>query len=104
MNREGIKKHRVVFDAWLDGAEVEYQGSDGRWHLSHAGPNWCSTIEYRVKPEPETREVWANVFPECEITYHSKFTADACAGESRVACVKTTITFTPGEGLDGGDS
>jgi len=54
MTREGIKKHLTEFQAWLDGAEIEFKGlSSGKWVLDK-DPTWSLGLEYRVKPfEPK---------------------------------------------------
>ena len=48
MTRKGIKKHWETFQAWLDGAEIEYKNING-WH-DISNPNWDYVVEYRVKP------------------------------------------------------
>ncbi|KKN77922.1 hypothetical protein LCGC14_0354870 [marine sediment metagenome] len=104
MDREGIKKHRAVFDAWLDGAEVETKySSQHAWHYT-GQPDFVKHTEYRVKPVPETREVWVNVYPHrhSDQAYVTRNGANLGALEDRIACVPVTITFTPGEGLDHG--
>jgi len=47
MSREGVKKHWKVFEAWLNGAEVEYKNAYG-WHDASI-PVWDEDVEYRVK-------------------------------------------------------
>ena len=54
MSREGIIKHREVFDRWLEGAEIEYFNTGtrkGRWLNSPPSPSWHTCTEYRVKPK-----------------------------------------------------
>jgi hypothetical protein len=48
---------------------------------------------------PETRKVWVNVYDGIMNGHNSKERADIEASFCRIACVETTITFTPGEGL-----
>ncbi len=105
MDREGIKKHRAVFDAWLDGAKIQCRSEGGDfWWPTDDPPAWDYDTEYRVKPEPETREMWANVYPENIVLSRTQTYANTVAGTHRIACIPVTITFAPGEGLDGGDS
>ena len=56
MNKAGIIKHKAVFDAWLEGAEIQYkvQGANA-WHdfvanSTYPEPLWLVSLEYRVKP------------------------------------------------------
>ena len=47
---EGIKKHREVFNAWLDGAEVERSiDGKGSWVTLYE-PTFYADYHYRVKP------------------------------------------------------
>lgn len=48
MNREGIKKHKDVFDAWIDGATVQ-TFYDGGWNDVY-GPGFYEDSDYRIKP------------------------------------------------------
>ena len=52
MNREGILKHKKVFDAWLAGAKIQYRSSiHGEWQDNYTDkPNWNNNTEYRVTP------------------------------------------------------
>lgn len=56
MNREGIKKHKKVFDQWLDGAEVEVKPKRGAWGLTDS-PLWAERQQYRAKPKQWTQYV-----------------------------------------------
>jgi hypothetical protein len=57
MNKEGILKHKKVFDAWLEGAEIQYRVfSNGEWE-DVFNPLWNSNTEYRVKPALTELEV-----------------------------------------------
>lgn len=51
MCKEGILKHKVVFDAWLNGADIQYRdkGVDEEWY-NIKNPSWSLCAEYRVKP------------------------------------------------------
>ncbi len=108
MDREGIKKHKAVFDAWLDGAKIEVRYPGNVWIPAGGTGNtseFSYGLEYRVKPEPKTREVWVNVYSGFDEIYRNPKTAHANITGGCIACaVPVTITFTPGEGLDGGDS
>jgi hypothetical protein len=57
MNKEGIKKHKAVFDAWLDGAEIQARDPGdrelNRW-VDIEFPTWLTQVDYRVKPKPVT--------------------------------------------------
>jgi len=105
MNREGIKKHKVVFDAWLDGAEVEYSFAPGtdKWRSVVGEPLWHSYLEYRIKPTPKTITRWTNVYPSptrAMALYLNKREATISSCKDRIACVPVTITYTEGEGLE----
>lgn len=46
-------KHAAVIKAWADGAEIEYRYLPrDEWRSCKHAPAWCSSTEYRVKPEP----------------------------------------------------
>lgn len=55
MTREGIAKHRTVFDAWMNGAEVQEWipfttiYSDGDW-CDNTTPCFDQDQRYRIKP------------------------------------------------------
>jgi len=52
MNKEGILKHKEVFDAWLEGAEIQYKVfTNGEWEdVKDFDPSWNPNTRYRVKP------------------------------------------------------
>ena len=61
-----------------------------------AMPSWHKSLEYRRKPQPR----WFNVYRLTDseglfltppVGLSSKAIADACAGKSRVACIKLTL-------------
>lgn len=52
MTRDGIIKHRKVFNAWLDGKTIEYHLRGSTTWMLAVDPKWYTDIEYRVKPEP----------------------------------------------------
>lgn len=49
MTREGILKHKEIFDAWLDGAEIEYFCIVNKKWFATKNPAWNLNIEYRIK-------------------------------------------------------
>jgi len=49
MNREGIKKHKEVFKAWLEGAEIEYRCENREGWEEVDPPGWYISTNYRVK-------------------------------------------------------
>lgn len=59
-------RHAELIKAWADGAEIEWQASNGKWMLDKE-PNWSYPDgRYRIKPEPKpdviaytTYEHWA---------------------------------------------
>lgn len=104
MTREGILKHKEVFDAWLEGAEVEcFDDSPSQlgWFLC-PHPDFLLGARYRVKPQSQTRMTWVNIYPEEQVfyAYSSRKAADQGEGTQRIACVPVTITWTEGEGLE----
>lgn len=51
MDRECIKKHKDVFEAWIGGKEIEfYSEEDSKWKPCNS-PEWIKNCEYRIKPE-----------------------------------------------------
>ena len=45
-------KHAELIKAWADGAEIEIESpKDGKWYPSV--PDWLTTWNYRIKPEPK---------------------------------------------------
>jgi hypothetical protein len=42
-------KHAELIKAWADGAEIEFQDSEGVWGVGI--PKWNPDAEYRIKPE-----------------------------------------------------
>jgi hypothetical protein len=54
MDKEGIKKHKTVFDAWLDGAEVEVKYCDEAGWLPCDEPMFLSDYDYRVRVIPNS--------------------------------------------------
>jgi hypothetical protein len=50
MTREGYNKHKEVFEAWLDGKQIQILGENGQWIDSLADVKWKEHKEYRVKP------------------------------------------------------
>ncbi len=43
-------KHKDVIIRWAKGAEIEVRAFGGRWIVTES-PDWCRSLEYRVKPE-----------------------------------------------------
>ena len=51
MTKEGILKHKEVFDAWLDGAEVQfYHKSKEKWIDIDGTPSFVFDESFRIKP------------------------------------------------------
>lgn len=50
-------KHAEVIKAWADGAEIECWDRDFPEWIDSPFPNWCSYLEYRVKPQPKKYKV-----------------------------------------------
>ena len=51
MDRECIKKHKDVFEAWLQGKEIEYRAlSIDEWKTIDS-PKFVGNLQYRIKPE-----------------------------------------------------
>ncbi len=60
LNKEVVKKYKKEFDAWLDGASIQFKdSSDIEWRTFT--PSWSSTVgEYRIRPK--RIEEWLNVY------------------------------------------
>ena len=50
MIREGILKHKEVFDAWLNGEEIQFSLSNDMEWIDIKNPSWVIELIYRVKP------------------------------------------------------
>ena len=48
MTREGLLKHKELFNKWLDGAEIQFLSNSNEW-IDLNNPSWDENIEYRVK-------------------------------------------------------
>ncbi len=46
MTREGYNKHKEVFEAWLDGKQIQILGENGQWIDSLADIKWKVPKEY----------------------------------------------------------
>ena len=102
MTPEGYLKHKdtPAFAAWLEGVEIEYLNTCGWCEFLGASPGWHENTEYRVKPTPQTIQIWVNIYPFAEVAaYFSRGCADNAARLDRIACVPVTVTYTNGEGL-----
>jgi len=101
MNKEGILKHREVFNAWLDGAEIQF-GGDPWCDVHENNPSWNPYKMYRVKPQPTTVTRWVNVNDDGPdwVLYDTETYADFNARPDRITCVPVEITWTEEEGLD----
>lgn len=54
MTREAILKNKEVFDAWLNGAEIQYLLDGNNNWVSFQNPDdpiWSIDVEYRIKPK-----------------------------------------------------
>lgn len=45
-------KHADLIHAWAEGAEIEYQRSNGTWE--DCEPAWAENTNYRIKPKTKT--------------------------------------------------
>ncbi len=103
MNREGIKKHWRVFEAWLAGVEIQFKSrsSPYPWNTTSA-PEFNPDNEYRVKPQRKTVTRWVNVHPNGPgaILHDNKDQADHWTGIRRIATVPVEISWEEGEGLE----
>ena len=50
MDKKAILKHRKVFNAWLNGEEIETPLTKGRGWTTTLCPKWLEFCDYRVKP------------------------------------------------------
>ncbi len=113
MNREGIKKHHKVFEAWLNGAEVEYRTHDsGPWGQTDSQPLFLVAYEYRVKEPSRTLSGWLNIvigedgdvwgqgFPSRQRADGQTLMQVNGTVYPRAACVEFSIPFKVGDGLE----
>lgn len=87
-------KHAAVIKAWADGAIIECRDPNAvkpHWHTTH--PLWYSTMEYRVKKEPQIVTTYL-------YRYHDRFisgsTAPLATGylPGHEGCWKCVATYT----------
>ena len=50
MVKKGILKHKEVFDAWLNGEEIQFFSSNYNEWIDTENPVWDYNSEYRIKP------------------------------------------------------
>lgn len=72
MTREETVERIKVMQAFVDGKQIQYKESDGKWK-DVKDPMWFSVNEYRIKPKPKYRP-FANA-EECwqEMQKHQPF-------------------------------
>lgn len=72
MTREETVERIKVMQAFVDGKQIQYKESDGKWK-DVKDPMWFSVNEYRIKPKPKYRP-FANA-EECwqEMQKHEPF-------------------------------
>lgn len=72
MTREETVERIKVMQAFVDGKQIQYKESDGKWK-DVKDPMWFSVNEYRIKPKPKYRS-FANA-EECwqEMQKHQPF-------------------------------
>lgn len=72
MTREETVERIKVMQAFVDGKQIQYKESDGKWK-DVKDPMWFSVNEYRIKPNPKYRS-FANA-EECwqEMQKHQPF-------------------------------
>jgi len=107
MSRQGILENWDVFLEWVKtGCVVQFRSdSMASWRPTvHNDPLWSEYVEYRKKPaEPVVIERWLNVYSNGEVQHLTKEMADHNAMtdhkamEGRIACVKLTGSYIPGE-------
>ena len=54
MTREETVERIKVMQAFVDGKQIQYKESDGKWK-DVKDPMWFSVNEYRIKPKPKYR-------------------------------------------------
>lgn len=54
MTREETAERIKIMQAFVDGKQIQYKESDGKWK-DVKDPMWSSIDEYRIKPEPKYR-------------------------------------------------
>lgn len=50
MTREAILKNKEIFDAWLDGKQIQILDTNGNWVDVRTDVKWKEHREYRIKP------------------------------------------------------
>lgn len=79
--------------AFLDEKELQFYGNEGFWKTIGGDPSWFKGTVYRVKPEPVTVSMWANVYPDgCGCSHDSRKMADRGASTRRIAVLRIDIT------------
>ena len=93
------KQKIAVMQAFEDGKSVRVR-ADGHTYNKNYGDrliwNWPH-CDYEVVREPVQVVHWVNVYPDHEVTHLSEKIANMNAGVSRIACVKLTGEYMPGE-------
>lgn len=101
MDREGLKEHWDVVEAWVfDEAEVEHQDNGGTWQKTGEVPNFYKNVKYRVKPQHQTRIVWVNIYANNVVCHNTEEIANGHGQLGRLACAPVEVTWTEGEGLE----
>lgn len=54
MTIEETKERIAVMQAYVDGKQIQWERSDGKWAYVPE-PSWSVNANYRIKPEPEYR-------------------------------------------------
>ena len=50
MTKEGILKHRDLFNKWLDGEQIQFYSPTYKKWINAEYPTWSDKTEFRVKP------------------------------------------------------
>lgn len=89
MTPERAKKLLPVITAFVEGKEIEYLSTSGRWvspvRLSDGNfhLDFEADLEWRIKPE--RRKVWVHFRPDGEVTV---LDTEACGRACKVVCVE----------------
>lgn len=101
MDKQGIIKHKKVFDQWLKGGVVQLKSYGGQWVTLRGSINFHLQHDYRIKPAAKIVNRFANIYRDGEygVLHESLLMASIKRANNCVACVEITVEYEEGEGL-----